>query len=217
MKPKVVIFDLDNTLYDEHEYLIEVIKYFENEHKVDMSNALLKLDKDIRQLSGDILKNILDLAEAYNSVNHDNLFLSYQNCEADINISIQFKLLLAELKVQGIYSAILTNGVLAVQKNKVRCLQLESMVDQVFYARSEGAKYEKPHVNAFLKVADAFNVKTQDCVMIGDNINNDIQGALNAGMQAILFGEYTKPKLTQYSSDEYCYAKNIKELASNLL
>ena len=52
---------------------------------------------------------------------------------------------------------------------------------------SVDAKYEKPSVEVFQKVLSECNVEAQDAVHIGDNLEEDYEGALNAGMSAILY------------------------------
>ena len=43
----------------------------------------------------------------------------------------------------------------------------------------------KPNKESY--IAAAGNKKIEECIMIGDSIKNDVEGALNCGMQAIHF------------------------------
>ena len=65
--------------------------------------------------------------------------------------------LLKLLNKQNIKTAILTNGVLEAQQNKVNCLNIEKQVDLVHYARINGKKYEKPHSQSFEHILKRFS------------------------------------------------------------
>ena len=49
---------------------------------------------------------------------------------------------------------------------------------------------KKPHPGIFNYALKLANVKPQNSLMIGDNINADVHGALNVGMQAVWFNEF---------------------------
>ena len=45
----------------------------------------------------------------------------------------------------------------------------------------------KPDVRVFLRAADALGVEPEDCVVVGDRVDNDIVPAKSVGMKAVLF------------------------------
>jgi 8-oxo-dGTP diphosphatase/putative hydrolase of the HAD superfamily len=47
--------------------------------------------------------------------------------------------------------------------------------------------YRKPDVRLFLRCCDALGVAPDECIMVGDRIDNDIAPARSLGMHAILF------------------------------
>ena len=45
--------------------------------------------------------------------------------------------------------------------------------------------HSKPHRTVFAEVARRLDVETDECVMIGDRMVDDVSGALEAGMRAV--------------------------------
>jgi HAD superfamily hydrolase (TIGR01662 family) len=50
--------------------------------------------------------------------------------------------------------------------------------------------YRKPHLSLFRSALDGLNVSPQEAVFVGDRITDDIGGAKNAGMHAVLTHQY---------------------------
>ena len=74
---------------------------------------------------------------------------------------------------------------------------------------SEEHNLSKPEEKIF-RLAESFaDAKTEECVMIGDNFESDILGALNAGWEAIYFAE-EKPE--SYSGRHILNLTDLKNL-----
>lgn len=82
---------------------------------------------------------------------------------------------------------IITNGPEVVQEKKLKNAQLDHYFNTITNAEKAGVK--KPHPTIFKYALNAANVKPENSLMIGDNINADVNGAINVGMQAIWFNE----------------------------
>ncbi len=82
---------------------------------------------------------------------------------------------------------IITNGFDEVQYKKIE----RSGLNQYFttITTSEDINLKKPNPKVFLHALEKANTKAMQSVMIGDNLEADINGALNVGMKAIYFGE----------------------------
>lgn len=83
---------------------------------------------------------------------------------------------------------IITNGPEKVQDKKLKNAQLDHYFKTI--TNSEKAGVKKPHPGIFNYALKLANVKPQNGLMIGDNINADVHGALNVGMQAVWFNEF---------------------------
>lgn len=82
---------------------------------------------------------------------------------------------------------IITNGFKEVQGIKLNGCGLQDYFSQVII--SEEHFLTKPDKEIF-RLAESFaGTHAADCVMIGDNYESDIEGALNAGWEAIYFAD----------------------------
>jgi putative hydrolase of the HAD superfamily len=92
--------------------------------------------------------------------------------------------MLKALRAGGWRIAILTNGLPHVQVAKIRALDLRPLVDHVVYAE-EYAEGGKPARGPFLEVLRRLGVSADQCVCVGDDPRNDIQGARAVGIRTI--------------------------------
>ncbi len=76
---------------------------------------------------------------------------------------------------------VITNGVSATQRNKLRLSGLDKIMDGIFISEEIG--YPKPHPlyfeQCFQKIPDFQREKT---IVVGDSLSSDIRGANNAGV-----------------------------------
>ena len=82
---------------------------------------------------------------------------------------------------------IITNGFAEVQYKKIVNSGLEGYFKTV--TNSEMAGVKKPHRNIFEFALSLAKVDKQNALMIGDCIDADVRGAIEFGMEAILFDE----------------------------
>lgn len=183
---KLIILDLDNTLYDERDYFAGVFQEFETSKNLT-SGLLLKRFDNLERNCPDILKSVLHSLDIYSKDNHEELFTCYCHAVFSIQLPEKSRIFLKSLKEMGCISAVLTNGVVKVQKNKVKNLGLDLLCDRVFYARENAAEYEKPDLRCFYEVLDYFGIDKSDALMIGDSYKNDYLGAVEAEIDALWF------------------------------
>lgn len=83
---------------------------------------------------------------------------------------------------------IITNGFKEIQQVKMQNANIDNYFKTVTNSESVGVKKPNPKIfNHALKVA---NANADQCIMIGDNYEADILGAINIGMDAVFFGNY---------------------------
>ena len=184
---KAVFFDLDNTLYDENYYFMSIFDLFCTRHNLNFQRFINCFDDNFRISSKDIFKDILLKNNFYTDDRQNELFDLYQRIDSNIQLypdAIKVLNLLCKKKIK---IGIITNGVVAAQKNKIRLLNLDSFNITIFYAREKGKQYEKPNPQIYFYAAEEFNLKTESSLFVGDNPHTDIQGAINANMQALWY------------------------------
>jgi YjjG family noncanonical pyrimidine nucleotidase len=82
---------------------------------------------------------------------------------------------------------IITNGFAEVQSKKIAKSDLGHYFKTI--TNSEMAGVKKPHPNIFEFALSLAKVKKENAIMIGDCIDADVRGALDFGMEAILFDD----------------------------
>ena len=82
---------------------------------------------------------------------------------------------------------IITNGFAEVQYKKISNSKIESYFRTV--TNSEMAGVKKPNPLIFDFALDLAKAKKESSIMIGDSLDADVQGALDAGLDAIFFNE----------------------------
>lgn len=187
---ELVILDLDNTVYEERCYFFKVFDEFEVAMGLERGILKKSFENLDRRKSSNILRDLLEGASINTEYNYIKLFDFYSSAAFSLDIPASSLDFIELLKKNQVSVAILTNGVPDVQKNKVKSLDLERVVDRVFYARDLGFDNEKPDIRCFQEVLAYFNCESGRAVMIGDSYENDYLGGLGAGMDSLWLGGY---------------------------
>ena len=93
---------------------------------------------------------------------------------------------------------IITNGFQTVQAGKLKNSNIEHYFQTI--TNSEMAGVKKPNPLIFEFALDLAKVTKVQSIMIGDSLEADVEGALNAGLDAIFFNEFnveTNSEITQ--------------------
>lgn len=83
---------------------------------------------------------------------------------------------------------IITNGFQSVQDGKLKNSKIEHYFQTI--TNSEMAGVKKPNPLIFDFALDLAKVNKLQSIMIGDSLEADVEGALNAGLDAIFFNEF---------------------------
>lgn len=199
---KMVIFDLDNTLYDydycnqiaEKKLLSEVSKRFEIPY-AEAAKLLNNAKKHVKKQLGNVAAShnrilyMQDICEQI-SVNPLLHVMDFYNLYWDtllekMQLYPYVRPLLDLLKKRNIMAGIITDLTAHIQYRKLDKLQLLSDID--FLTTSEEAGQEKPSEAIFRKMISKAGFKPTELLMIGDSKMKDIDGALALGIHTILF------------------------------
>lgn len=96
---------------------------------------------------------------------------------------------------------LVTNGNLAMQRSKIERCGLEPWLDHIFIGQEVGVSKPKPPI--FERAIEAVGREPQECLMVGDNLEKDIQGGKAAGLQTawILRLDGNAPKPSDPTAD----------------
>ena len=86
---------------------------------------------------------------------------------------------------------LITNGFESTQHSKLKNSGLDKFFIEVI--TSEGSNSLKPHKAIFDYALKKTKSRCDECIMIGDNIEADIQGAINAGMDQVYVNHLKLP------------------------
>ncbi|MCR4030844.1 MULTISPECIES: YjjG family noncanonical pyrimidine nucleotidase [Flavobacterium] len=120
-------------------------------------------------------ENILAIANDYIEFLTDNNYLFDGAIEVLEYLKPKYKL------------HIITNGFANVQEKKINNASLGSYFNTI--TNSELAGVKKPNSIIFDYALNLANTSKQNSIMIGDDFEADVTGALNAGLDAIYFNE----------------------------
>ncbi|KAG4266523.1 hypothetical protein FPRO04_11128 [Fusarium proliferatum] len=92
---------------------------------------------------------------------------------------------LRSLRKNGYRTAIITNGPTEIQIEKAKAIGVFDLVDCVITSQEAG--HPKPDVRIFQYALEKLDVKPDDAHMVGDSVEADIKGALDAQISPILY------------------------------
>ncbi len=96
-------------------------------------------------------------------------------------------------RVHRLPLALVTNGPADMQRAAVRGVGLESHFKRLVISGDAAVGVRKPDPRIFGLACDALGSRPAETVMVGDNLEADVLGALSAGMQAVFLGSVTRP------------------------
>ncbi|MBR6390786.1 MAG: ATP-grasp domain-containing protein, partial [Lachnospiraceae bacterium] len=185
MSIRGVIFDLDDTLYPERQYVQSGYRLIA-EYLGDASYAgrLMKYFEDGKQAVDELLAEIGRPEEKEKCID------IYREQIPDIRLYPGVSELITSLKDKGIKVGIVTDGRVNGQRNKLQALGLDSLIgDENIMITDElgGVQFRKPCDIAFRILQNRWRIPAGQIVYIGDNIAKDMQAPMQLGMQFIYY------------------------------
>ena len=202
MNIKHIFFDLDHTLWDFEKNSNLTFEQLFKAHniKLDLQDFLTeyvpvnfeywKLYREEKVTKEDLrygrLKNTFDKLNYV--VNDDLIHLLYEeyiNILPSNNYLFDGTIELLDYLKTKYELHIITNGFEEIQSLKLEKSGIKKYFNKIITSESVGVK--KPNPKVFEFALDKANAKADDSVMIGDNLEADIIGALNCGITSIHF------------------------------
>jgi putative hydrolase of the HAD superfamily len=186
---KAIIFDLDDTLYDENQFVLSaflnVASFLECKfelNKVDVFNFLKEtfLTDGREQIFNKLLKkyNITVLLIK-------RLVDCYRATIPDIELLNDSKNFLQEIDRTKFKLGIITDGLNSVQWNKINALNLVEKFDKIVVTDDHGLKNWKPSEFPYKLILDELKVMPENSIYIGDNANKDFLAPNELGMISV--------------------------------
>ncbi|MBR3245778.1 MAG: ATP-grasp domain-containing protein, partial [Parasporobacterium sp.] len=177
-----VIFDLDDTLYSEKDYVRSGYKavsdYFGGGHEDQLWTWFCSGKPAIDEL----------LKEIGQEMEKERVLQIYRTHKPEIKLYEGVRELLIGLRESGKKLGIITDGRPEGQRNKIEALKLSELVDDIIVTDELGGKqFRKPCDIAFRIMQTKWRMDPSKIVYIGDNPNKDFQAPRQLGMSIIYF------------------------------
>lgn len=183
-KKLIFIYDLDNTIYRESDYLYEIIKIFSNLFNLNINQDISSyfIEENLNRRQKDLLSNLYNLCYKRQISNHEHeiLFKIYSSAKVRINIFYKMSDVLKLSKKYG-YNILCTNGKRLVQENKIKLLGIEKFFDRIIIL--EDFFKQKPNPAEIKKRIN--KIEHRGIIVIGDDPLTDVLLAKNMGAISI--------------------------------
>jgi putative hydrolase of the HAD superfamily len=183
---EAVIFDLDDTLYRERDFVASgygaVSRHVAKAAGLPARNIFRAMMRTLSiagrravfpMVIADFLKDPIPVGE---------LVEIYRNHIPQIRLFPGYDRLLKQLR-QQLKLGIITDGLPSVQRRKVEALGLLQAVDHIIYTGDFGPQKEKPDPLAFSLMMQRLKADPSRTIYVGDNPSKDRIGAHRAGMR----------------------------------
>lgn len=183
---KAVIFDLDDTLYSEKEYvrsgyhkIAAVIPQVDN-----AAEKLWTLFEEKKPAIDELLKQENILSEEVKQA----CLHAYRYQIPDIHLYEGVAEMIMEFKLQGLKIGIITDGRPEGQRAKLQVLGLEAVVDEIIVTDEFGGpEFRKPNQKAFMTMKERLDVDYTEMCYVGDNTKKDFIAPEQLGIRSIWF------------------------------
>ena len=204
----IIIFDLDDTLYEEITFVKSGFKAVSSFLKRPLQEKEDNIYKELIYIlekhgRNKIFDNLLLKKNKYKKKLINECIKVYRYHKPVINLYPEAKNFLNSYKEKGLY--LVTDGHKNVQYRKIRSLNLEKFFKKIFITHRFGIKHAKPSLYCFEKIKVNEKCKWEDLVYIGDNPNKDFisLNKVNAKTIRVKQGNYSKICLPQNYDAKY--------------
>lgn len=218
---KVIVFDLDDTLYDEYTYVksgfLQVAAFLSMENHLNADEVFDWMWGRLQSHGrGAIFDDVLKEFDCYSKKRVKQCLSVYRNHLPQITLPQKTIECLNRLQHYPMY--IVTDGNKNVQHQKLVALGLYEKMKHCYVSHRYGVKNAKPSPYCFLHIAQREKVEPKDIVYIGDNSRKDFVGIKPLAFKTIrvLTGQHKDIRmLHEYEAENEIYS--LDELDEDLL
>lgn len=183
---KAIVFDLDDTLYSEKEYVRSGFRAI-----ADTLPQVKRMEEKLWQAfeqKKSAIDEVLTAEGMYTDELKQKCLSVYRFQQPNIHLYDNAKELLGQFRADGYRLGIITDGRPEGQRAKVKALGLDELVDHIIVTDElGGVEYRKPNQAAFVKMREILGVAFEEMCYIGDNLKKDIVAPETLGIRAIHF------------------------------
>jgi putative hydrolase of the HAD superfamily len=216
----VIVFDLDDTLYNEVTFVQSgfraVANFLFKAHTIAVNESYLFMAEQLKQGRGRIFDEMLQYFGIFSKKLVLQCLYIYRSHTPDIKLNEDAIACLERLKDFPVY--IVTDGNKLVQKKKLVALGLYNTVKFCFITHRYGVKNAKPSPHCFLKICEQEKVKPQEVAYIGDNPHKDFVGIKALGFKTIrIMRGHFKDVVKPAEFEAHCQIQSLNEVTDDYL
>lgn len=212
-KWQAVVFDLDDTLYSEHDYVLSgfraVSTWAETQFGISATQGFMELKA---LLDAGVRRNTFDRWLASHQIPMNGavqeMVRIYRNHAPTVTPFPEVPALLSSLK-KTYRLGLLSDGYLEVQQRKLYALHLTHYFDAIVFSDEWGREAWKPSVKPFAEILARLRTEASASIYVGDNPTKDFLGARQIGMFTI----WIKRREGFYTSMQPPTANHVPDLA----
>jgi putative hydrolase of the HAD superfamily len=192
-KLRAILFDLDNTLYPEEQFVLGGYRAAANCLAEHTNLAAETLEKKMLHIlhtqgRGRVFNKLLTELNLDSLVWLRTLVLVYRSHGPMISLFPEVEEALTALKDQGFRLGLVTDGPASVQRRKIAALDLERRMDVIVCTDELGAGYAKPSNVPFEVATTLLGVAANETAYLADDISKDFAGPNRLGMKSVQVG-----------------------------
>ncbi|BDG30669.1 HAD family hydrolase [Parageobacillus thermoglucosidasius] len=215
MRYQGFIFDMDDTLYCEYDYVYSgfkvVSKLIAQSQKKITDNIVYQylIDEWKRNGRGKVFNKVCEKLGIDIDISY--LVEAYRYHKPTIQMYDDAKKLLLYLKHKKVQTGLITDGHPVAQYNKIKSLGLKKWIDCIIITGILGEEYYKPSEVPYKIALNSLGLEAKQCVYIGDNPYKDFITAKKLGIKTIRvirpIGDYMHVKLSsEFEADIVVYS-----------
>lgn len=186
LEKSVVIFDLDDTLYSEKDYVRsgyeEIAVHFPEIE--DMAGKLWRAFEEGKQA----INHVLEQEGKFSDETVWRCLKIYRNHFPRISLYPEAKELITVLRDHGVRLGMITDGRPEGQRAKIEALGIAQYFEKIIITDElGGVSFRKPNPEAFEQMQDFFGVPFSAMAYVGDNPRKDFIAPQQLGMDSIYF------------------------------
>lgn len=183
-----VVFDIDDTLYLEREYVRSGFNFLDEWALEQLGlqgfghTCFNIFQQGVRQTIFDVALDELKVKKSPELIGE--IVSAYRNHQPTIELTADSRIALDSL-CESQRIAFLTGGPVQSQQAKVSALGLDKYSKDVVFSGTTGPEYDKPHPNSWLKMQEIMGLPASSLIYVGDNPKKDFESPLELGWAAV--------------------------------
>lgn len=190
MKNKIIVFDLDDTLISEKDYIDSgfrnISNIFAQRYNLSSEDVYSTMKNLFQEDTNKIFNRLFESYKIfYDDTDIKKLVKLYREHTPNINLLEDARLVLESLRGNNIKIGIITDGYKETQNKKIEVLNLENIVEKIIVTDELGKEYWKPDKRSFEMMKKYFGVEYSEMIYVGDNLKKDFLAPNELGMLSI--------------------------------